>query len=259
MKSNKLEIDKLYDAFFLSQTFDSKQLMSAAKNEVDWVILKTKLRSGAEILDVGCGTGRHLRAFLDLNLKCTGVDLSKDCIDLAKKNCPEIASDLFEDDLLNFAKLSPKKYDLVFVSGATIGYSDDDDINFKYINALLGMVKPAGFIVLDFLNFGWASTQFKNRTSFWTENSQHFVLDDRKIEKNFLLSRKVFIDKVSGEIKNYSDKARCFTADEFLDEKLGLLNDFTKFRLLSMSNGYAEAQFENTRSALGVLIVQVLK
>ena len=88
MKSNKLEIDKLYDAFFLSQTFDSKQLMSAAKNEVDWVILKTKLRSGAEILDVGCGTGRHLRAFLDLNLKCTGVDLSKDCIDLAKKKLP---------------------------------------------------------------------------------------------------------------------------------------------------------------------------
>jgi SAM-dependent methyltransferase len=233
--------------------------MSMAKNEVDWVVEKIKLDAGAEVIDVGCGTGRHLRAFLDRNLKCTGVDLSKDCIDLAKKNCPEIASDLFEDDLLNFANLNPKKYDLVFVSGATVGYSDDDVINFKYINTLLGMVKPSGFIVLDFLNFGWASTQFKNRTSFWAENTQHFVLDDRKIEKNFLHSRKVFIDKMSGEIKNYSDKARCFTADEFLDEELGILKDSTRFKYVSVSQGYTDSQFENTKTALGVLIVQVLK
>jgi SAM-dependent methyltransferase len=259
MKSNKLEIDKLYDAFFLSQTFDSKQLMSMAKNEVDWVLHKTKLKPEAEILDVGCGTGRHLRAFLDSNFKCTGVDLSKDCIDLAKKNCPEIARDLFEDDLLNFANLNPKKYDLVFVSGATIGYSNDDDSNFKYINTLLGMVKSSGYIVFDFLNFDWASVQFKNRTSFWTENAQHFVLDDRKIEKNFLESRKVFIDKTSGQIKSYADKVRCFSLDEFLDEKLGVLKDSTRFKHVSISQGYTDSQFENTTTALGVLIVQVLK
>ena len=259
MKSNKLEIDKLYDAFFLSQTFDSEKLMSMANDEVDWVIHKAVLMPEAEILDVGCGTGRHLRAFLDSNFKCTGVDLSKDCIDLAKKNCPEIISDLFEDDVINFVKTNPKKYDLVFVSGVTIGYSDNDDINFEYINTLLSTVKPSGFIVLDFLNYDWTSTQFKNRTSFWTENSQHFVLDDRKIEKKFLESRKIFIDKMSGNIKKYSDKVRCFKLEEFMDENLGLFKDESKFKVVSISEGYSYEQFDAHRSALGVLIVQVLK
>lgn len=256
MKSNKLENDSLYDTFFLSQTFDSKQLMSVAKNEVNWVIQKIKLDAGADVIDVGCGTGRHLRAFLDHNLKCTGVDFSKDCIDLAKKNCPEAVDCLFEDDFLKFEKTNKKKYDLVFVSGATVGYSDTDQVNFMYLSSLVNVLKPSGYIVVDFLNEEWANAQFKNRTSFWTESPNHFILDERKFEDRFLYSRKIFIDKVSGAIKSYKDKVRCFSEVEIKQKILSFTKDASEKNVVSVTHGYSDSKFDNKTTALGVVVIK---
>lgn len=253
MKSNKFENNKLYDSFFLSQTFDSEQLISQAKKEAQWVLNKNKLAQGSEIIDVGCGSGRHIRAFLDYNLKCTGVDFSKSCIELAKKNCPEIENQLFEDDFLNFEKRNTKKFDLVFLSGATIGYSDTDEVNSLYLKGLANIIKSSGFWVFDFLNLNWAEKQFKNRVSFWTENETHYILDDRKLKDSFLLSRKIFIDKETNDIKKYNDKVRCYTALE-LQEKIKILLPSSK--IISLTDGYSDKNFDNLMTPLVVLNIQ---
>ena len=50
------------------------------------LIAKTlELRPGWRVLDVGCGAGRHTRAFADRGARCIGLDLSAALLRLARQ------------------------------------------------------------------------------------------------------------------------------------------------------------------------------
>ena len=55
--------------------------------EVQWMkdrIKESKKSRGKELLDIGCGTGTHLK-YLQDEYNCTGFDLHQEMIDVAKK------------------------------------------------------------------------------------------------------------------------------------------------------------------------------
>src|SRR5579863_8703191 len=53
------------------------------------LIRKNQLSSGADLLDVACGTGRHL-SYLRKDYDCTGVDNSNQMLAVAKRNNPGV-------------------------------------------------------------------------------------------------------------------------------------------------------------------------
>ena len=55
-------------------------------NEVDFLIEELRLKPGATVLDVGCGTGRHSIELARLGYMVTGVDLSSGMLAEAKKS-----------------------------------------------------------------------------------------------------------------------------------------------------------------------------
>ena len=54
-------------------------------NEVDFLVEELRLKPGATILDVGCGTGRHAIELARRGYMVTGVDLSSGMLAEAKK------------------------------------------------------------------------------------------------------------------------------------------------------------------------------
>ncbi|NVM57565.1 MAG: methyltransferase domain-containing protein, partial [Desulfobacterales bacterium] len=68
---------------------------------------------GERVLDIGCGTGRHLLMFLKMGLDITGLDASPHVLKIAKKRLGRhgelhqgVAEDLpFEDNSFNIATL----------------------------------------------------------------------------------------------------------------------------------------------------------
>ena len=68
---------------------------------------------GERILDIGCGTGRHLEMFLDMGLDVTGLDASPHMLNMAKKRLGHraalhlgFAEDLpFEDNSFNISTM----------------------------------------------------------------------------------------------------------------------------------------------------------
>src|SRR6202521_5665767 len=48
------------------------------------------LRSGARLLDVGCGTGSGTKYFFEHGMKVEGIDLSRGMIDVARRAYPHI-------------------------------------------------------------------------------------------------------------------------------------------------------------------------
>lgn len=45
--------------------------------------------AGNTMLDLACGTGPHLRYFIDAGYQCSGLDLNLPMLELAKQRCPE--------------------------------------------------------------------------------------------------------------------------------------------------------------------------
>ena len=97
-------------------------MQAHSKKEIEWITNRITLPKTATILDVACGSGRHLKAFVELDYKPHGLDTSPDCIQQAQANCPEIKNQIIETDFLSYAKNSSKEFDLVFIAGASFGY-----------------------------------------------------------------------------------------------------------------------------------------
>lgn len=106
-------------------------------------------------LDIGCGAGRNVAYLVENGFHTTGIDISKNAIDKAKK-------------LLKYKKLSDKKYILkntssanyfskessfdVIVSCASLDSmpSNEIDLTIENINVLL---KKKGFLYVDLMSF----------------------------------------------------------------------------------------------------------
>ena len=72
-----------------------------------------KPEAGQTLLDIGCGTGRHLLLFKNFGLKVTGVDTSPLMLDEAKKKVDEKSLvHLSEEELLPF---EDKSFDLSII------------------------------------------------------------------------------------------------------------------------------------------------
>lgn len=82
----------IYDKFYVS-IYD-KLLYDNVKNvyEVGEIINRKVPTNIIKLLDVGCGTGHHVKLFNDKNINCTGIDLSEEMINKASENYPDLQS-----------------------------------------------------------------------------------------------------------------------------------------------------------------------
>jgi ubiquinone/menaquinone biosynthesis C-methylase UbiE len=87
--------------------------------EVDFLTDHLQLRSGMNVLDVPCGTGRHAIELARRGMRTTGVDLSSGFLEGAHQNAPEI--EWVQSDM----RAPPWKshFDAAYCWGNSFGYS----------------------------------------------------------------------------------------------------------------------------------------
>lgn len=257
MLSNKSVNNTIYDSFFLEKTFNAPEMLEFSKTEIEWLVSELKFKKSAEILDVACGSGRHLKAFVDLGYRPSGLDRSPDCIKLAKQNCPSIADQIIEDDFLNFVMNKPSNYDLVFIAGASFGYDPSLRVNLDYLKSLMKIVLPGGHLVIQFLNKTWADSYIKNKLTFWSENNEFYTLDKRTFTGELLYSEKIFIKKDDSLQKKYGDVIYTFTEAELTDYVHATASQIKKsFKVQKISDSLSSKKFNEKSSATPVLILQ---
>jgi ubiquinone/menaquinone biosynthesis C-methylase UbiE len=81
------------------------------------IIEKNLETDGNTVLDVACGTGLHLKHLKD-DFSCTGVDISKTMLKLAKKNAEDVN---FKESDMKTLTLG-KQFDVVMCLYSSIGY-----------------------------------------------------------------------------------------------------------------------------------------
>ena len=136
------EYSDFYDLYYADKDYAA---------EADFV-LKLASRFGVKpqtLLDMGCGTGRHLEEFVKRGLKCDGFDLSAEMLSQARKRLAGTGVNLSEGNLADFE--NGKEYDVIVSMFAVMGYLVDNSHLVAGLRTARKHLRKSGIFVFD----GW--------------------------------------------------------------------------------------------------------
>lgn len=113
MKRNQVSNSVGYDQW--ASFYDEYPNPTIAVDELAFPILWHQLRK-KNILEIGCGTGRHTQKLLTLGNQVTGIDLSGEMLNIAKKKLSGKKFTPIHDDFLNHPHFGAESYDVVIAS-----------------------------------------------------------------------------------------------------------------------------------------------
>ena len=139
--------NKVYDGYY-ADIYDAITF-SSLKNEYEINhIVKNKYKSKSIILDVGCGTGHHVKLLKDKGVQSViGVDNSKAMISKAKKNYPEENFKLCKN--INTLEFNRATFTHITCLYFTIYYIDDKK---KFFENCFYWLKPGGFLIIHMVD-----------------------------------------------------------------------------------------------------------
>jgi len=131
----------------LAEIYDLIYEKKNYQNEVDKIlkiINKYKETKGRELLDVACGTGKHLR-YLKNKFNCTGLDINQGILKIAKDNIKGVKFQ--KADMISFNL--EKKFDIITCLFSAIGYLKSDQNLKKTIQNFGRHLKVGGVIIIE--------------------------------------------------------------------------------------------------------------
>ena len=133
-------------------------------NEIDAILNRIDLKDGANILDLGCGIGRHSIELAKRGYDVLGIDFSARHIAIAKRNAKELKVDFKTCDIRGFS--GSKEYDLALCLFDVIGSFPEKEDNMQILKTAINHMKEGAYCVISVMNM---------------ELTEHLVSKERKI------------------------------------------------------------------------------
>jgi SAM-dependent methyltransferase len=131
---------KYYDELYRALGKDYVQ--EAARIEQ---IVSERCRSGGNtLLDVGCGTGKHIEALRD-RFACEGLDVDRTMLEIARARNPDVPFHL--GDMIGFNLV--KRFDVIISLFGSIGYAPNVQRLEQIVQAFARHLKPGGVVVVE--------------------------------------------------------------------------------------------------------------
>ncbi len=128
--------------------FNSGKDYSHECNFLEEVFRKYSKRKVETILDLGCGTGRHDEELAKRGYKVTGLDLSPEMIEIAKRRNSSL--EFIVGDMANF--YIERKFDSVICMFSALGYLTENKKVKEFFKCSYEHLKPNGLLILDVWN-----------------------------------------------------------------------------------------------------------
>lgn len=197
------------------------------------------LPEGGKLLDLACGKGRHSIYLNSLGYDVTGVDLSENSIEEAKK----FANDRLRFEVHDMTIPYPDTFDAVFNLFTSFGYFEDDSCNLKTIKAIKSELNSTGFGVIDFMNVDFVLQNLVEediKTVEGIDFHQQRKLIDGHIVKTITFNVEdenyQFQERVKAltlkDFENLFEQAGVYLLDVFGDYKLGKYHPNTSERMI---------------------------
>jgi len=167
------------DAYSRMPMDDSSHKWSShTKNEIDYIINECNILLNYDILDVGCGMGRHSLELSRRGYKVTGIDYTKELIDSAIKRAEnESLNTKFKvSDILNSDIFPIKSFDCILCLYDVIGSYTDNSKNIKIITKISSLLKKGGKTIISVMNLDLTEHIAKNKFNIEESTSELLAL-----------------------------------------------------------------------------------
>ena len=219
---------------------------SEAKFFLNNVVNHLKFETG-NILDVACGRGRHAKYLSKLGFNVTGIDLSANSIQFAKKNNSKNLKFFVHDMRTIFKK---NHFDLVTNLFTSFGYFENLEDEEKAINSIVDNLKCDGLILIDFLNVKKTINNLVKKEKKRIDNIDFDI--ERKYDNNYITKTIQITDDC--KCFEYYEKVRCLTLIDF-NEMLEKAN----MKIVEIFGDYALKDFNAKKSDRLIIIAKKIK
>ncbi len=234
-KSEKPELYEKGSAFMWTDRHISKQLLnvhlnpdidlasrkkSTIEKTANWILERQKKKGKLNILDLGCGPGLYTEIFADKGHDVTGIDISINSIEYAKRSAEDKKLDI---SYLNTSylevDLESDNYDLVVMIFTDLGVLSPTERE-KLLVMIFRVLKKGGAFIFDVLKDREIEKKTAPKTwevsnnGFWKE-SPYLALSESILyhEEKVILFQHIIID-AEEKIETYRFWTHFFSQDD---------------------------------------------
>jgi SAM-dependent methyltransferase len=164
---------------FQGYMFDPRRLALTGA-EVDHMSSILGLQSGASVLDLCCGIGRHSLEFARRGFEVTGVDRTTSYLDQARASAAKdnLEIEFVQSDMRDFSR--PGAFDGAINFFTAFGYFDDPADDAKVARNLYDSLKPGGRLIVDVVGKEILAARFRERD--WSRRADGTImLEERRL------------------------------------------------------------------------------
>jgi len=133
---------------------EDQHLSDSPLLDFDQQVLRRWLTSPGDLLDLGCGTGRHLVELARLGWRCTGVDLSLESLRVAQERAAaaQLGVTLVRGNLCELSFLPRNRFDAALLLFGTLGMVCGAECRQAVLQQVHDLLRPGGQLVLHVHN-----------------------------------------------------------------------------------------------------------
>ncbi len=148
------------------------------KREVTMVEEVLQLPPGASILDVACGTGRHIIRLAAQGFRVTGLDLNESYIEMVQTAAAaaQVEVDAVAGDMREIP--FEAEFDAVVSLFTSFGYFETEEDDLRVLSGVIRALKPGGKYLLDVGNREWYIQNGEERWGEDADGTVHLVRRD---------------------------------------------------------------------------------
>ena len=200
----------------------------------------------SRMLDIACGKGRHSRLLAKKGFDVTGIDISAENIDAAKK---------WENDHLHFFQHDMRLpfyinyFHLAFNFFTSFGYFKTEREHYNAIRTIAQSLRQEGRFVLDYLNVHYAEDHLMHKEEKVLDGITYFIT--RWYDENHFYKKIIIEDDSLKEPIEHIEKVAKFSLGDFND-----MLSFHQLQIQEVFGNYNLESFDIKKSPRLILVAQ---
>ena len=203
------ELAKYYDLLYEWKDYAKEARI------IEQLIARYKITAGNTLLDVGCGTGKHLQ-HLSGRFACVGMDVSEPMLEQARRNVEGVR--FVRGDMVSFNM--GKKFDVILCLFSSIGFVKTYPKLARTLRNFAEHLKDGGVVIIEpWLTKETASDEYISVLTQGSDEVKIARVDHSRVKDGLsIIDEKIVVVEKGRGIRSYSDRMvlALFEKDEFL-------------------------------------------
>ncbi|WP_026504380.1 class I SAM-dependent methyltransferase [Butyrivibrio sp. NC3005] len=183
--------DYLYDNYRLVEFYDDMY-----NYDDDFELWKEYIKSGMQVLEMACGSGRLTRIIVEniAGVTVDALDYSKEMLELLDRKKSFFAMkqeskiNLIEADMREYK--TEKRYDVIIIPSNSLNHIEENEDMENLLNNLYSMLKPNGYLLFDILNpiFSFLvhdENEWHDGNVYYKESCKKYFYSDEKSKYDY--------------------------------------------------------------------------